>query len=122
MRKGSIIAIVDDLESVREALGTLLRSVGYTAEVFPSAEDFLNSDHLRHTACLILDLQMPGMTGLDLHQRLVAAQVEIPIIFVTADGDEAARARALQAGAIGFLQKPFRDDALLHAVRMALAK
>ncbi len=119
-QKASIIAIVDDLESIRLALRSLLRSVGFTAEAFPSAEDFLHSDHLGHTACLILDLQIPGMSGLELQQHLAAARCRIPIIFITADCDETAEARALEAGAIDFLQKPFREDALLHAVRVAL--
>ena len=119
-QKASIISIVDDDESNREALRSLLRSVGFTAEAFASAEDFLQSNHLDHTACLILDVQMPGMTGLELQQRLAAAKSRIPIIFITAQEDEAARARAIQAGAVGFLQKPFRDEALLHSVQVAL--
>jgi FixJ family two-component response regulator len=120
MRQGSIIAIVDDLQSIREALRILLRSVGFTAEAFASAEDFLHSNHLQHTACLILDLQMPGMSGLELQQLLAAAKCRIPIIFITAKNDEESRTRAFQAGAFEFLPKPFREDALLHAVRMAL--
>ncbi len=120
MRQASIIAIVDDDESNREALRSLLKSVGFTAEAFASAEDFLHSDHLHHTGCLILDLGLPGMDGLELQQHLAAAGSRIPIIFVTAQDDEAARARAIQTGAVGFLQKPFRDEALLHAVQVAL--
>ena len=120
VRGASIISIVDDDESNREAVSTLLKSAGFTVEAFASAEDFLNSTHRHHTACLILDLRMPGMNGLELQQRLAAARSRIPIIFVTADADEAARARALQAGAIDFLPKPFREEALLQAVRMAL--
>lgn len=122
MRDASMIAIVDDDESNREALRSLLRSVGFTAEAFPSAEDFLQSDHLQHTGCLILDLGLPGMDGLKLQQHLAAAKSRIPIIFITAQDDEAARARAIQAGAVGFLQKPFRDEALLHAVQAALRR
>ncbi len=120
MPQASIIAIVDDDESNREALRSLLRSVGFAAEAFASAEDFLNSDHLHHAGCLILDLGLPGMDGLELQQHLAAAGSRIPIIFVTAQDDEAARARAIQTGAVGFLQKPFRDEALLHAVQVAL--
>jgi len=120
VRGASIISIVDDDESNREAVSTLLKSAGFTVEAFASAEDFLNSTHRHHTGCLILDLRMPGMNGLELQQRLAAARSRIPIIFVTADADEAARARALQAGAIDFLPKPFREEALLQAVRMAL--
>ena len=120
VRGASIISVVDDDESNREAVSTLLKSAGFTVETFASAEDFLNSTHRHHTGCLILDLRMPGMNGLELQQRLAAARSRIPIIFVTADADEAARARALQAGAIDFLPKPFREEALLQAVRMAL--
>jgi FixJ family two-component response regulator len=122
VRDAWIISIVDDDESNREALRSLLRSVGFTAEAFASAEGFLNSDHLHHTGCLILDLGLPGMTGLELQQHLAAAKHRIPIIFITAYDDEAARARAFQAGAVGFLQKPFRDEALLHAVQVALRR
>lgn len=120
MREASIIAIVDDVESIRKALRSLLRSVGFTAEAFASAEEFLHSNDLQHTACLILDLQMPGMTGLELQQHLAAARSRIPIIFITAQDDDAARALAIQAGAVGFLRKPFPQDALVHEVRMAL--
>jgi FixJ family two-component response regulator len=120
VRGASIISIVDDDESNRDAVSTLLKSAGFTAETFASAEDFLNSDHLHHTGCLILDLRMPGMNGLELQQRLAAARSRIPIIFVTADADEAARTQAFQAGAIDFLPKPFREEALLQAVQVAL--
>ena len=120
LRGTSIISIVDDDESIRDAVKYLLRSVGFRAETFASPEDFLNSDHLHHTGCLILDLRMPGLNGLELQQLLVAAKYRIPIIFITADGDEAARTRAFQAGAVGYLQKPFRQEALLHAVQVAL--
>jgi FixJ family two-component response regulator len=120
VRGASIISIVDDDESNREAVSTLLKSAGFTVETFASAEDFLNSTHRHHTGCLILDLRMPGMNGLDLQQRLAAARSRIPIIFVTADADEAARTQAFQAGAIDFLPKPFREEALLQAVQVAL--
>jgi len=120
VREASIISIVDDDASNREAVSTLLRSAGFTAETFASAEDFLASGHLHQTRCLILDLRMPGMNGLELQQLLAAAKYQIPIIFITAQNDEAVRTRALQAGAIGFLPKPFREEALLIAVRVAL--
>ena len=120
VRQASIVSIVDDDESNRDAVSSLLRSVGFTAETFTSAEDFLTSDHLHHTRCLILDLRMPGMSGLELQQLLAAAKYRIPIIFVTAHSDEAVRARALQAGAIDLLLKPFRKEALVHAVQRAL--
>ncbi len=122
VREASIISIVDDDASNREAVSTLLRSAGFTVETFGSAEDFLASGHLHQTRCLILDLRMPGMNGLELQQLLAAAKYQVPIIFITAQNDEAVRTRALQAGAIGFLPKPFREEALLVAVRVALGK
>jgi FixJ family two-component response regulator len=115
------VSVVDDDESVREAIKSLLRSVGLGADVFGSAEDFLNSRNLRDTACLILDLRMPGMSGLDLQQRLASANCLIPIIFITAHAsDGEARARALQLGAIDFLFKPFSEEALLNDIYAAL--
>lgn len=115
-----LISIVDDDESIRDAEGNLLRSAGFTVEAFASAEDFLSSTHRYHTACLVIDLRMPGMNGLELQQRLAAARSRIPIIFVTADADESARVQAFQAGAFDFLEKPFREEALLYAVQAAL--
>lgn len=120
VRGPSIISIVDDDASNREAVSTLLRSAGFTVEAFASAEDFLASAHLHQTRCLILDLQMPGMNGLELQQLLAAAKYRIPIIFITAQSDEESRTRAFQAGAFDFLPKPFREEALRHAVRVAL--
>jgi FixJ family two-component response regulator len=114
------ISIVDDDESVREAIESLMKSVGYTAKVFPSAGDFLSSGHLDDTGCLILDVQMPGMSGLELQDRLVASKSQVPIIFISAHCDADARARALKAGAVGFLQKPFSEDALLNAIKLSL--
>ena len=101
-----IISIVDDDESVREAIESLLKSVGYIAKVFPSAGDFLRSGQLDETGCLILDVQMPGMSGLELQSRLMASESQVPIIFISAHADAEARARALEAGAVGFLQNP----------------
>jgi FixJ family two-component response regulator len=115
-----LIAIVDDDESVREALQSLLKSMGLRAEGFISAEDFLHSAPLPDTTCLILDVRMPGMGGLELQRQLAAAEYRIPIIFITAHGDEDTRARALQAGAADFLAKPFSEEALLTAVHVAL--
>jgi FixJ family two-component response regulator len=116
-----VISIVDDDESVREAIESLMKSVGYIAKVFPSAADFLRSGHLNDTGCLILDVQMPGMSGLELQNRLVASKSHVPIIFISAHTDTEARARALEAGAVGFLQKPFSEDALLNAINSSLA-
>lgn len=115
------VSVVDDDESIREAIKSLLRSVGLAANAFASAEDFLNSDYPRDTVCLILDVRMPGMSGLELQQRLVSANCLIPIIFITAHAsDEEARARALQSGAVDFLLKPFSEEALLSDVYAAL--
>jgi FixJ family two-component response regulator len=116
----SLISIVDDDESVGEALQSLMKSVGFQTAVFASAEDFLNSGDLNDTACLILDVRMPGMSGLELQAELAASNRRIPIIFVSAHTPEEARARALAAGAVAFLLKPFSEDALLGAVDLSL--
>ena len=120
--ESTVITIVDDDESVREALKSLIRSVGFKAEVFASGEEFLNSDRLRDTACLILDVQMPGISGLELQNRLAALHNRVPVVFITAHGNEEDRKRALQAGAVDFLRKPFSEEALLDAVHSALEK
>jgi FixJ family two-component response regulator len=114
------ISIVDDDESIREAIKSLLESLGFRAEVFASAEDFLNSSRLRDTECLILDMWMPEMNGLELQSALSAADSRIPIVFISAHEDEEARVRALKAGAIDFLRKPFHEDALLNGIHSAL--
>jgi FixJ family two-component response regulator len=114
------ISVVDDDESVREALRGLLRSVGFQADVFASAADFLSSGRLSGTACLILDLRMPGMSGAELHEQLIAADSTVPIIFMTAHADDDARARAFDRGAVEFLDKPFSDQALLGAIAKAI--
>ena len=116
----SLISVVDDDASVRESLRCLIRSVGFAVEVFASAEEFLKSDHLHKTRCLILDVRMPGMNGLELQRRLAASHREIPVIFITAHGDGAARSQALKDGAVDYLFKPFREEALLHAINAAL--
>lgn len=112
----TLVAVVDDDESMRKAVGRLITSFGLGVEVFPSAEEFLDSAHYEDAACLILDVGLPGMSGLELQSRLVASKSDLPIIFITAHDDEAARLRALQAGAVDFLQKPFREEALLQAI------
>src|ERR1700694_2932022 len=114
-----LISVVDDNDSVRESLRGLIRSVGFAVEDFPSAEKFLNSDHLNDTRCLILDVRMPGMGGLELQRRLLKSNRNIPIIFVTAQGDHAARSQALQDGAVDYLFKPFSEQALLNAINAA---
>jgi len=114
------ISIVDDDESLREAIYDLMDCMGVRTEVFSSAEDFLNSGGLRETTCLILDVRMPGMSGLELQSHLNAAGFRIPIIFISAHDDGEAKSRALGAGAIDFLKKPFSEDALLGAIRASL--
>ena len=117
-----LISVVDDDESMRDSLRSLLRSVGLDVRAFASAEEFLSSDYLHHTDCLVLDVRMPGMDGLELQRQLLATGSEIPVIFITAHGDEPLRARALGAGAVAFLVKPFSEDALMHAIRAALER
>lgn len=120
--KTARISIVDDDESVRDAIQSLLRSVGLRADVFASAEEFLKSDALENTACLILDVRMRGMSGLELQQQLAKANYKIPLIFITAHAsDREARTRALQAGAIDVLYKPFKEEILLKHVYAALS-
>jgi FixJ family two-component response regulator len=115
-----VVAIVDDDESVRVALEGLLRSAGLTARTFESAENFLESGQQLKTACLIADIRMPGMSGLELQGKLNADHCRIPIIFITAHGDTQMRMHAIRAGAVEFLAKPFNDEALLESVRAAL--
>ena len=115
-----MISVVDDDPSVLEAVVSLMESVGYVAVGFRSAEDFLSSSRLGRTACLILDVRMPGMGGLELQRRLAAAADHTPIIFVTAHGDADVSADALRRGALAFLPKPFSQESLLEAVRSAL--
>ena len=117
-----LIAIVDDDESVRDALKSLIDSVGFHAEVFASGEAFLNSPYPSQTDCLIADVRMPGMSGLELQERLTTANSPIPIVFISAHDDGEARARGLRAGAVAFLQKPFSEDSLLGAINVCLDK
>jgi FixJ family two-component response regulator len=113
------VAVVDDDDSVRSALHGLLRSAGLPAVTFASAEDFLKSGQQHETACLITDIRMPGMSGLELQAKLNAERCRIPTIFITAHGDARMRMQALRAGAVEFLAKPFDDEALLESVRAA---
>jgi len=115
-----VVAIVDDDEAVRIALEGLLRSAGLTAQAFESADKFIESGQQLHTACLITDIRMPGMSGLELQAKLNAERCRIPIVFITAHGDAQMRMQALRAGAVEFLAKPFNDEALLETVRAAL--
>ena len=115
-----MISIIDDDDSVRESLRRLMRSVGFAVNVFASAEEFLDSDRLRNTGCLILDVRLPGMNGLELQRHLASSHSEIPIIFITSYEDDEVRARALNAGAVDYFLKPFNDEDLLDAIDAAL--
>ena len=119
MAKRPLVSVVDDDESVRESLPDLLRELGYSVRAFSSAEEFLASDCVGETRCLILDIAMPGMTGPDLQQQLMVRGRAIPIVFVTAQADESVRARALERGAVECLFKPFSDTALFEALNAA---
>jgi FixJ family two-component response regulator len=115
-----MISIVDDDEGFRVALGDLVRSLGYKSKVFRSAEEFLESSHLDRTACLISDVQMPGMNGIELQSRIRALGCKAAVIFVTAYLDERSRARAFEEGAVGFLEKPFEGRAMIGLIEKAL--
>ncbi|MDH1209940.1 response regulator transcription factor [Pseudomonas chengduensis] len=117
-----IVFVVDDDLSVREALSSLIRSVGLRVETFASAQDFLRHQRPDATACLVLDVRMPGLSGLDLQRELAHAGERIPIIFITGHGDIPMSVRAMKAGAVEFLPKPFRDEDLLDAIREALER
>jgi FixJ family two-component response regulator len=120
LQKKTLISIVDDDESVREATKGLMNSLGLSAQTFACAEDFLTSNRLQGTACLIADVQMPGMSGFDLYRQLVANGKSIPTILITAYPDDNMRTRALSAGVIAYLIKPFSEDDLLGCLRSVL--
>jgi FixJ family two-component response regulator len=116
-----VISIVDDDDSVRESLARLVRSVGFSVMVFGSAEEFLTSGQGRNADCLILDIRMPGMSGLELQRELLAGDRSLPLIFITAHGsDPEVRARALGAGAVDYLIKPLKEEEVLKAIDLAL--
>jgi FixJ family two-component response regulator len=115
-----LISVVDDDESVRESLPDLLKEFGFAVQAFSSAEEFLASNYLGRTRCLVLDVAMPGMSGPDLQQELTRRRQEIPIVFITAHRDETVRPRLLQRGAVECLFKPFSETALLDALNTAL--
>ena len=117
--KKSLVAIVDDDDLMRSALQGMLKSVGLPSQAFASAEEFLKSGRHEHTACLIADIRMPGMSGLELQAKLNAEHCRIPTIFITAHGDEEMRLQALRAGAVEFLPKPFDDEVLVESIRAA---
>jgi FixJ family two-component response regulator len=119
-RKQKMVAVIEDDESYRVAVQRLLKSAGFSVESFGSAEDFLSSGRQHETGCLITDIRMPGMSGLDLQAKLNSDHSRIPTIFITAHGDEKMRLQAMRAGAVKFLAKPFDGKVLLEAVRGAL--
>jgi FixJ family two-component response regulator len=118
--KAKMVAIIDDDDLMRTALQGLLKSAGLLAQAFASADEFLKSGHQHDTACLITDIRMPGMSGLELQAKLNVDHCRIPTIFITAHGDAKMRMQAMRAGAVEFLAKPFDDEALLESVRAAL--
>jgi FixJ family two-component response regulator len=120
--EGPLISIVDDDRFVRESIRRLMKSLGYAVAAFPSAMDFLESPHLRETACLIADVQMPAITGVELCTRLTQELLAIPTILITACPDDKVRACVLSHGLVGYLQKPFREDDLLRYVHSALER
>jgi len=122
LENAKMVAVVDDDESWRAALQRLLRSEGFPVQAFASAEDFLKSGQQHETGCLITDIRMPGMSGLELQAKLNADHRAIPTIFISAHGDEKMRLQAMRGGAVKFLAKPFDDAILLESVRTALKR
>ena len=119
--KGILISVVDDDSSLRNAIKRLINSIGLNVEGFASAEEFLGSGCYEDSACLILDVRLPGMSGMELHSRLIAANYRLPIIFISGHGDGDLRSQALEAGAVEFLQKPFSEQAMFNALYLSLA-
>jgi two-component system, LuxR family, response regulator FixJ len=118
--KISIIALVEDDDPLRDALESMLRAAGFSVDTFPSAEAFLNFPERQRTDCLVLDVRLPGMSGVELQRRLLDMKVEVPIVFVTAHGDASVRDLVMKAGAAGFLMKPVRREALLASISAAI--
>jgi FixJ family two-component response regulator len=119
LTKTGVIAIVEDDEPLREALGSVMKAAGFSARTFASAEEFLAWEDCDETACLVLDVRLPGMSGIELQKRLRQSDNRPPIIFITAHGDVSLRDSLLRAGAVAFLNKPVRSDALLKEIRRA---
>jgi FixJ family two-component response regulator len=119
---GVLISVVDDDESMRKAIKRLIQSIGIIVEDFASAEDFLSNGRCHAYACVILDVRLPGLSGLDLQRQLVASNSRLPIIFMSGHGDGLVRAQALECGAIDFLLKPFSEQALFNAINSSLAR
>jgi FixJ family two-component response regulator len=122
MRRACVISIIDDDQSMRESTKGLVRSLGYQATTFSSAEEFLNSERVGDTSCLITDVKMPGLSGIDLQRSLVARGVRVPTIFITAFPEENTRSQAMTAGAVGFLGKPFSEESLIECLDIALGR
>lgn len=122
LKTNAVISVVDDDESVRNSLKRLLRSMGFDVRTFPSAQEFLHQGSLHNHGCVIVDVRMPEMNGLDLQKRLSDSGVSLPVIFITAYEDPGVRAQAMQAGALAFLQKPFSDPSLMDAICLALER
>jgi FixJ family two-component response regulator len=120
LQQAPVISIVDDDESIREATKSLVRSLGYIAVTFGSAEEFLESAQVTATACLITDVQMPGLSGVELQNRLIADGRSLPMIFVSAFPDERVQHQVLKSGAIGYLRKPFQEERLIECIDAAL--
>ena len=120
MSKTPMVVVIDDDEAVRDATQGLLRAMGYHASTFASADDFLKSEQVHDTSCLITDVQMPGLSGIDLQDRLIARGHRIPVIFITGYPNDSLRARAMKAGAVGFLRKPYNVDHLISCLDKAL--
>jgi FixJ family two-component response regulator len=118
----AIVFVIDDDEAMREALRSLIRSVGLRVETFASAREFLTSQRPDAPACLVLDMRLPGLSGLDLQRELAAAAIHLPIIFITGHGDIPMTVQAMKAGAVEFLTEPFRDQDLLDAIQQALER
>jgi FixJ family two-component response regulator len=116
----ALIAIVDDDESMRDAIESLVQSLGHNVSTFASANEYLKSEQVHDTSCIITDVQMPGLNGLDLQDHLIARGDRIPVIFITGHPDDGVRARALKAGAVGFLSKPFSEDHFIGCIEKAL--
>jgi FixJ family two-component response regulator len=121
-KKGAKVFVVDDDESVRDSLKSLIRSAGLSVETFPSAQQFLANAQSNEPSCLVLDVRLPGLNGLDLQRRLAEANVNTPIVFITGHGDIPMSVRAMKAGAVEFLTKPFRDEDLLDAIQQAIQR
>lgn len=117
---GPTVFVIDDDASLRKSLSRLLRSAGYTAETFSSAQEFLRREHFDGAGCILLDVQMPGLSGMDLQEELNKADYHMPIVFITGHGDIPMSVEAMKKGAVDFLTKPFDDEELLHALRAAV--